>query len=422
VLPATSEKSLYYQDWLETLQGQHSVIIGTRKSIFLPVPQLGLIIIDKVSEYGYKEEQYPYYHALAVAKQRSQLSTAQLIIGDATPQLDEWAQIQKKQLQTVSTGESTKPQITLIDTSAHKKLFPEVLLDHIEEVTNRGERAAIFYNRKGEGRFYRCRDCETAIYCPRCDALLNVYDEVGKTVLRCAHCGYETTPPYRCESCQSYRLGSVGLGVNSIAKILKERFPGKSIGVVSKDSDQTTDLADISVCTSQMFYLSPTAQFGLLATVHIDHILHGTSWRTNEEAYLMLARLAERTSHLIIQTSQTEHPVIQSFCKNNLDSLYQHELEQRQLHGFPPIKAVTQLIYAGIEENKVKKEAEKLHSTLLAAWPNQNNLIYAPSPLGSGKRRDKYRYQIIVKLPVTDELAKLIPTTWQIDPAPQEIG
>lgn len=421
-MPPTAEKSTYYQGWLEVLHGQHQIIVGTRKSVFLPVPNLGLLIIDKVSEYGYKEEQYPYYHALVVAQERAKLSNAQLVIGDAAPQLEQWVKLQAKQLVSIQANMDKSPEVTIINTSTYKKLFPEILLDRIKQTTEQAGRAAVFYNRKGEGRFYRCRDCETAIYCPRCDTLLSVYAEGDKTVLRCPHCGYETTPPYRCTACQSYRLGSVGLGVNSIAKILREHFPNKKIAVISKDNDQSSIPFDIAICTSQLFYLDPSIQFDLLATVHIDHILHGTNWRTNEEAYLMLARLAERTNHLIIQTSQSEHRVIQAFCRHDIDDLYTNEIAQRRQHGFPPAAPITQLIYTGTDATKVTKEAEKLHQALLAAWPDKVDLIYAPSPLGTGKRRDKYRYQIIIKLPVTEELTRLVPAAWQIDPAPDSIG
>ena len=49
--------------WEKAVNGCIDILIGTRAAVFSPLPNLGLIIIDREDSYGYKEEQAPYYRA-----------------------------------------------------------------------------------------------------------------------------------------------------------------------------------------------------------------------------------------------------------------------------------------------------------------------------------------------------------------------
>lgn len=418
LVPASTEKSQLYRVWLEAIAGQYQIVIGTRKAVFLPVPNLGLMIVDSPNEYGYKEEQYPYYQADQVAKEKAQLEGATLVFGDAVPSLAQWQQLRVGTLKLITQPSQSTPT-TLIDTSTHKRLFPDALIEKIQATIEKQGTVGIYYNRKGEGRYYRCLECESAIYCQRCDNLLTVYTEDDKTILRCGHCGFETAPPYRCPICSSYKMGSVGLGVNSIAKILSQHFPEATIATLSKDQPIYHPTNQITICTSQLFFQPPAVHFDLLATIHIDQILHGTSYRTNEEAYLILSRLAERTDHLIIQSSQPDHPVIQAYCSDSLDHFYTTEAQLRKEAGYPPFGALTQLIFPGADEGKVKHEVYRLYGEIKMALPGVQ--LLEPTPVLGGKRRGRYRYQIIIRGALTKELAALIPPGWQIDPAPDSL-
>jgi primosomal protein N' (replication factor Y) len=216
-------------------------------------------------------------------------------------------------------------------------------------------------------------------------------------------------------------MGSVGLGVNSIARILAQHFPDAIIATLSKDQPQFRKESQITICTSQLFFQPPSVHFDLLATIHIDQILHGTSWRTNEEAYLVLSRLAERAEQFVVQSSQPDHPVLQAFCSDSVETLYANEAILRKTAGYPPYGTFTQLIFAGADEAKVKKEVDRLYLLIQEALPQVKDKLHEPSPVGSGKRRGRYRYQIIARSPLTPELTALIPPGWQIDPAPEAL-
>jgi primosomal protein N' (replication factor Y) len=77
--------------WRRCRQGGANVLVGTRSAIFLPMPQLGLIVLDEEHDSSYKQESpMPCYHARDVARIRMGLEGARLLFGSATPSLENW--------------------------------------------------------------------------------------------------------------------------------------------------------------------------------------------------------------------------------------------------------------------------------------------------------------------------------------------
>lgn len=411
VMPPTSELTEHYEAWLEARLGQQGVIIGTRKTVFAPVVDLGLMIVDGPSLYGYKDEQAPYYHALTVAKLRAGLAKAHLVIGDAAERLEEWQEAGQGKIHYLPRTQ-TPPKITLIDTTSQRGLISEGLLNHMEETLAEGGKIALYYNRQGSGRFYQCLECETAIYCPRCDTPLTVFDQAGTVVLRCTRDGYESAPPYRCPVCNSYKLGSIGLGVETLAKRLAEHFPGKRIAT------QVEVAHDILVSTAQFLYLPLQTTYDLVVAFQLDQQLHGSAWNKNEQAYLLFSHLAERAKHFIIQSAEPENLVIQALRHKQSDLLYRSELAARQEYHYPPVTPLLRLTHVGQDEAKVKMAAQQVYAMYKQTLPNGELTVFPPSPLASGKVRDKYKYQIMIKSALTRLIRDNLPADWQLDTEP----
>ncbi|MBD2110914.1 MULTISPECIES: primosomal protein N' [Cyanophyceae] len=84
-----------YDTWRQSLRpSKPLVIVGTRSAIFMPLPNLGLIILDEEHDSSYKQDVPPCYHARTVARWRAELENCPLVLGSATPSLDTWVQCQ----------------------------------------------------------------------------------------------------------------------------------------------------------------------------------------------------------------------------------------------------------------------------------------------------------------------------------------
>jgi primosomal protein N' (replication factor Y) len=76
------------EEWLKVKNGEVDIVIGTRSSIFAPLNNLGLIIINEEQDNTYKQDQVPHYHAREVAFMRIHIQKARLILGSSSPSLE----------------------------------------------------------------------------------------------------------------------------------------------------------------------------------------------------------------------------------------------------------------------------------------------------------------------------------------------
>lgn len=421
IIPPTNELTAHYTAWVAGRISQAEVVIGTRKAIFAPLNRPRLIIIDGLSEYGHKEEQFPYYHTARVAKLRSKIVSCHLVLGDIAPRLEEWNEQRFGKLTFLKTLATKQSAITLVDTNTHRGIISEVLLLQFEHHLSAGGKIAVYFNRKGSGRYFHCRSCESAIYCPRCDNLLTVIeDEPDHISLNCSLCAYEQAAPLVCPVCQGYQLAAAGMGIKTLAKKLSVLFPNYKVEVLEDGPMQPDDLPDILVGTTQLLSLPANIHFNLLAIFHLDQLIHSHRWDANEAAYLKLNQLRERADAILLHSAKPDHPVVRAFCTQKADLLYNAEWESRKLHGYPPAGDLIRLTIAGTNKEKIQAEADALFKLYRDLLPDSENSVMPPTPFGSGKRRGKFRYQLIIKSKLTRLILQNKPAKWQIDPEPLE--
>ena len=85
-----------YDEWRKIHRGDADVVVGARSSIFAPVENLGIIIMDEEHESTYKQDENPKYHARNIAIWRGQHNHCPVVLGSATPSLESRARAQKK--------------------------------------------------------------------------------------------------------------------------------------------------------------------------------------------------------------------------------------------------------------------------------------------------------------------------------------
>ena len=122
ILNSRLSKGEKYDQWLRAERGDIDVIIGPRSALFVPFPNLGLIVIDEEHEGSYKSEQTPKYHAREVAIKKAQMEGASVILGSATPSMDSYKHAQDG---TYRLWELTK--------RAKEAVLPKVYIEYIRE-------------------------------------------------------------------------------------------------------------------------------------------------------------------------------------------------------------------------------------------------------------------------------------------------
>jgi primosomal protein N' (replication factor Y) len=284
-----------YDTWRKTLQNDSPmVIVGTRSAIFLPLANLGMIILDEEHDSSYKQDVTPCYHARTVARWRSQLENCPLVLGSATPSLETWVQCCPLPVDTQGTNPETIPAIPQADQhiDAHPthqegpglmhrhrqpeaSLLPSLYISLPERVQARpfptvevvdmreelqagnrsilsrrlqtalnqmkaeGNQGLLFIHRRGHSSFVSCRSCGFVMMCPHCDVSLAFHQPHAHSAmtLRCHYCGHSQGHPLNCPDCGSPYLKHFGSGTQRVVNALGERFP--DLSCIRFDSDTT---------------------------------------------------------------------------------------------------------------------------------------------------------------------------------------
>src|SRR5690606_24544346 len=159
-----------YQIWLMARQlDRPYLLLGVRSSVFVPLSNLGLIIIDEEHDTSFKQDDRCPYNARDVASKKAQLLGIPLVMGSATPSLESYFTFhrapQNKHLFEMRerAGEAFLPAIELVDardkSGQEDDIWPFVprSVDAIKEALSRKEQVLVFVNRLGFASYIQCR-------------------------------------------------------------------------------------------------------------------------------------------------------------------------------------------------------------------------------------------------------------------------
>src|SRR5690606_36092879 len=80
--------------WRAVAEGEARVVVGARSALFLPFPQLGVIVVDEEHDPAFKQEEGVVYHARDMAVVRARLGAIPVVLASATPSLESIVNVQ----------------------------------------------------------------------------------------------------------------------------------------------------------------------------------------------------------------------------------------------------------------------------------------------------------------------------------------
>jgi primosomal protein N' (replication factor Y) len=349
--------------WRIAKEGQAQIVIGTRLSVFTPMPKLSLIIIDEEHDASFKQQEGLRYHARDVAIFRAKSENIPIVMGTATPSLETWfnatkTKDQKKfgflKLNTRAVEDSTLPQIKCIDIakSTVKKGFSPYLIDAIRDRLNKKEQSLIFINRRGFAPVLLCSSCQWTGRCHRCSSRLVVH--LNQKRLRCHHCGHDERMPLQCPSCGNTDLYPTGLGTQRIEETLKEFFPEARILRVDRDSTRTKEALndlflkmkhreiDILIGTQMLSKGHDFPHLSLVGVLDTDQALYSPDFRAIERLFSQLMQVSGRAGRanikgeVYIQTALPNHPLFEALKTQDYEHFANELLKERELAELSP--------------------------------------------------------------------------------------
>ncbi len=376
--------------WEKIRQADHCVVVGTRSSIFSPVNNLGLIIIDEEEAQVYKQEQSPHYHAREVARMRADIVGAKVILGSHSPSLESFYLAEKGKLQyQYIPPEAAYPEVKIIDLRRlsyaqrkNKPIFSKFLIDALDKVLAEKGRALLLINRKGFATAAACHNCGVALKCPRCNINLVFHFDEGK--LKCHHCNFKMDTPKICPSCNAGYIKYTGTGAEKVESELARLFPQARMGV------------DIFVATGSAIK-HPGINFDLIGVLAIDNSLNRIDFRAAEKTFSLLMGLTSLTAKkIIIQAAFAGHHCFQALIKNDPQLFLKEELKQRKQLNFAPFKHMILIKARGANLEKVKKAASDLFVRLSLIKASSIKML-SLNPGQPEKLRGNFYYQILAR-------------------------
>jgi len=462
-----------YDTWRRARTGQLKVIIGPRSALFMPLPNLGLIIVDECHDNSYYQADPPFYHAVGAAEMYARISGAVCILGSATPSLElRYRSLlsgqQAKQnglrslklprrFQTAQSGGrlGVLPPVSIVDMreelkAGNRGIFSRALAEALAETLERGEQAILYLNRRGTATYVFCRDCGYVVKCPRCETPLTYH--IGAPIqagagargsqagLVCHRCGYTRQMPAACPNCKSAQIRTYGLGSEKVESevraLLPQARPLRWDWETTREKDAHEMIlthfahhqSDVLVGTQMLAKGLDLPLVTLVGIVLADVGLTLPDPFASERTFQLLTQVAgragrsERGGRVIMQTFMPENPVIRMAAQHDFEAFYHWELENRRTLGYPPFARLLRLEYHHTNNAEAEKQAramaERLNQALAAEQRSQTTLI-GPVPCFFARVNGTYRWQLIVRGP--DPVALLqgrIPDGWRVEVEP----
>ena len=420
-----------YDEWRRIARGEASIVIGARSAVFAPLKNIGIIIIDEEHSDSYKQSNCnPRYQAKDIAKMRGEYHCCSVLLGSATPSLEAMARAQKGvysllKLPNRVNGKSM-PKVEIVDMNREMKTirghFSKKLVDAIQNCLDKKEQVILLLNRRGYSSFVMCKNCGYTFKCPNCDITLTYHK--SSNTLRCHYCGYGEKRYFECPKCHEKALSNLGLGTQKIEEELSNLFPTSQILRMDYDTTcrkgmhekMTNDFRDgkydILLGTQMVAKGLDFSNVTLVGIINADTSLNIPDFRSSENTFSLLSQAAgrcgrsEREGIVIIQTFNPSHYAILFTKNHDYFSFYKQEMNIRRVLKYPPYFYLCNIKVSGKNSDFVLNEALKIKGEL------SRNLsciiILGPSTASVFKVNNIYRYNIILKYKVVDNLYEVL--------------
>lgn len=418
-----------YEEWKKVKEGLIDVVIGPRSAIFMPIENIGIIVIDEEHEMTYKSEQTPKYDTVDVARFRAKYYGAKLLLASATPNIETYLRAKEGKIKLFELKERYNkkplPKIEIIDMKeelekGNKSIFSITLAKEIKKRLDNKEQVILFLNRRGFSTFVSCRKCGHVMKCPECE-IPYVYHKTFET-LECHYCFRKEKNVHICPSCGSKYIKHFGTGTEKVEQEIKRIFPKAK--VARMDADTTTrkgsqDIilndfkngnTDILIGTQMIAKGHNFPNVTLVCVLAADMMLNYQDFRAAERTFQLITQVAgragrgEKEGEVILQTYTPDNYAIVCAASYDYESFYNKEIVLRNLLKYPPYSSLFYIVFSGENLGEVKKEINKLKSLIDYDIKGINDTnkgnqikVLGPGEASIGKLKNMYRWQILLK-------------------------
>lgn len=405
--------------WRAVAEGEARIVAGARSALFLPFPNLKLIVVDEEHDTSFKQEEGVIYQARDMAVARAKLGEAAVVLASATPSIESLVNARRGRYAHVvlpgRPGVATLPRIDTIDLRIHRpgkdRWLSQPLVQAVAETVGRGEQALLFLNRRGYAPLVICRACGHRLKAPDTDSWLVEHRYTGRLV--CHRTGFSIPKPEKCPECGAAdALHPVGPGVERLEEEAKETFPHARVEVFSSDTAQDAGAVrakvdamangeiDILVGTQIVAKGHNFPNLTLVGVVDADLGVKGGDLRAGERTYQTLVQVAgragraERPGRALLQTCMPDHEAIAALVAGDREAFLSAEIEGRRDMGLPPFGRLAAIVVSAPEEALADQAAREVGKVA----PMADGVdIMGPAEAPIAVVRGRYRRRFLIR-------------------------
>jgi len=410
ILHSKISKSKLIPTWNKILEMEHPVlIIATGPFLSIPRKDIKTIILDKEGSSSYKIQTRPYIDIRTFVKFFAKHQEARLILGDVFLRPEtiwqhregETAELHPLQFRSLSDIKQE-----MVDMRTYKKIKDKFVIigdelnDLIRHNIENNENLFILVARRGLSTTTICRDCGNIVSCPNCHTPLILHKKERQNIFTCHKCGYETDQTDKCQTCYSWKLTPLGVGIEGVEATIKKNFSKADIWKIDKDSTTIAQAKEKinkfmstpgSILIGTEMSLPHLPNIDNTAIASIDSLFAIPDFRINEKIFRMLLKVRSLTSkHFIIQTRQFEEKIFDMILKGDILAFYKQEIKEREMLGYPPFNLFIKISYTG-EKKRSENEMGKLTELLKKFEP----IIF---PAFAPESKGKHTIHLVIKM------------------------
>jgi primosomal protein N' (replication factor Y) len=442
--------------WRCAASGDVTLVVGTRSAVFVPLPRLGLILVDEEHDLSFKQQDGFRYSARDLAVRRAQQADCPVVLGSATPSLETMHNARSGRYGLLElpkrAGSALPPELVTLDIRAQplRAGLSPVLMRLMGEQLKAGNQVLLFLNRRGFAPVLICHDCGWVGECPRCDARLTLHLSANR--LWCHHCGLTRPIPPSCPECKGTDVRPLGRGTERLEAELRELFPGTPSARVDRDSTRRKGELERLLDAARRGEIPLLMGTQMLAKGHhfpgvtlvgildLDQGLYGSDFRAPERMAQLVIQVAgragraQRPGRVVLQTRHPDHPLLITLRRQGYAAFATAALEERRQAALPPF-AHQALMRA--EAYDAEAAMQFLHRAMQQAPDAAEKGVIAlgPVPAPMERRGGRYRAHLLLQsdlrpvlqaflsdwLPKVGGLRGTSRVRWSLDVDPQDM-
>ncbi len=405
--------------WNKVKSGEIKIVLGARSALFLPYKNLSLIVIDEEHDPSYKQQEpAPRYQARDTAIYYANQLNAKVVLGSATPSVETFYNAKNKKFGYTYLNErfsqASLPKIELVDTKkqpANSAILTPVLLAEIKKTIENKKQVILFQNRRGYAPYFICETCGWIPHCKHCDVTLTYHK--AKNMLSCHYCGTGYPIVNTCEACGKNGFKQKSFGTEQIEEKLTLSLPGVHVARMDYDNVKGKNehdhliqqfeqkQIDILVGTQMVVKGLDFENVDLVGIVDADSLLNFNHYRVNERAFQMMEQVSGRAGRkndhgkVIIQVSQTQHPIVQYVKAHDYFAFYEFEIQNRKHFAYPPFSRLMSILFKHPDNNVAEEAALHFFQSL---GPEIQKTVLGPAQPNINRVRNKYIWEVSIKI------------------------